>query len=119
MIDSAVVLIHPLSPGVDDSGGLQAGDKTECQIDVRPLVLAVGGPGPHDRRSPDALIDPRGRDKAFAEVTPFPLAEHTPDRIGSATHPTAAPNYADARDAHDPETPLRPAPYDRLSTMSA
>ena len=74
MINSAVVLIHPPSPGVDDSGGLQTLGETECQVDVRPLVLAVGGPGPDDRGSPDALVDPRSRYEAFAQIAPLPLA---------------------------------------------
>ena len=85
MINGAVVLIHPPSPGVDDICGLQAGGQTEREVDVRPLVLALGGRRTDNRRSPDPLIHPGSRDKAFAEVAPLSLTEHRPSVL-AATH---------------------------------
>ena len=78
MINGAVVLIHPPSPGVTDICWLQAGGQTEREVDVRPLVLTMGGRRTDNRRSPDSFIHPRSRDEAFAEVAPLCLAEHRP-----------------------------------------
>ena len=84
MINGAVVLIHPPSPGVGDICGLQAGGQTEGEVDVRPLVLAVDGRRTDNRRSPDPLVHPRSRDEAFAEVAPLAPAEHRPIVLAAA-----------------------------------
>ncbi len=76
MINGAIVLIHPPSPDVADIYRLQAGGKTESEVDVGPLVLAGNGRRTDNSRSNDPVIRPRSSEKAFAEVVPLPLAEH-------------------------------------------
>ncbi|HEX8159968.1 MAG TPA: hypothetical protein VF526_21525 [Solirubrobacteraceae bacterium] len=85
MINGPVVVIHPRSPGIADICGPKAGGKTEREVDVRPLVLAIGGGRPDNRRSLDSLVYPRGRDEAFAKVSALALAEHVPIVL-AATH---------------------------------
>ena len=84
MTNGAVVVIHPRSPGAADVCGLQAGGKSESEVDVRPLVLTMGDCRTDNRRSPDPLVHPRRRDEAFAKIAPLPLAEHRLI-VGSAT----------------------------------
>jgi len=85
MIDGAVVLVHRPRPGIADICGLQAGGKAESEVDIRPLVLTMGGHRTDNCRSRYPLVHPRRRHEAFAKVAPLPLAEHGPIVVSASS----------------------------------